>query len=179
MTFKMLKFLTDFLKKMLIINFLRRYPGPIENLPTDATVEYSKDATNVSNGNWSADWQGATAFRITVPVLPKAASIDFNVPFNIPDAIKSGDKVINIATGTGIYAGSEVEYDSNPATVLVENHSVQLTKTDEETKVALAGAVFELQDKAGKVLQKDLTTDKDGHILVENLVSRRVSIRRN
>ncbi|HHZ9472746.1 MSCRAMM family protein [Enterococcus faecalis] len=145
--------------------------GPIENLPTDATVEYSKDATNVSNGNWSADWQGATAFRVAVPVLPKAASIDFNVPFNIPDAIKAGDKVINIATGTGIYAGSEVEYDSNPATVLVETHSVQLTKTDEETKAALAGAVFELQDKDGNVLQKDLTTDKDGHILVENLPS--------
>ncbi|RXV47112.1 hypothetical protein CYQ27_04130 [Enterococcus faecalis] len=145
--------------------------GPIENLPTDTTVEYSKDATNVSNGNWSADWQGATAFRITVPVLPKAASIDFNVPFKIPDAVKSGDRIINIATGTGIYGGSEVKYDSNPATVLVESHSVQLTKTDEETKVALAGAVFELQDKAGKVLQKDLTTDKDGHILVENLAS--------
>nr|WP_258529381.1 SpaA isopeptide-forming pilin-related protein [Enterococcus faecalis] len=145
--------------------------GPIENLPTGTTVEYSKDATAATNGTWSADWQGASAFRVMIPAIESNTNIVFNVPFNIPDAVKSGNKILNIATGTGIYAGSNVNYDSNPATVLVESHSVQLTKTDEETKVALAGAVFELQDKAGKVLQKDLTTDKDGHILVENLAS--------
>lgn len=67
--------------------------GPIENLPTGTTVEYSKDATAATNGTWSTDWQGANAFRIIIPALESNTSIVFNVPFNIPDAVKTGDKV--------------------------------------------------------------------------------------
>ncbi|MGM0123993.1 hypothetical protein IGI37_001367 [Enterococcus sp. AZ194] len=46
---------------------------------------------------------------------------------------------------------------------------VVLTKTDETTKDALQGAVFELQDKAGKALQSGLTTDVSGKIAVDGL----------
>ncbi|WP_183108558.1 MSCRAMM family protein, partial [Brochothrix thermosphacta] len=44
-----------------------------------------------------------------------------------------------------------------------------LTKTDEKTGEALQGAVFELQDTDGKVLQSGLTTDASGKIAVSDL----------
>lgn len=47
--------------------------------------------------------------------------------------------------------------------------TIALTKTDEETGEALAGATFELQDSAGKVLQPSLVTDKSGKISFETL----------
>ncbi|WP_183117397.1 MSCRAMM family protein, partial [Brochothrix thermosphacta] len=44
-----------------------------------------------------------------------------------------------------------------------------LTKTDDKTGEALQGAVFELQDTDGKVLQSGLTTDASGKIAVSDL----------
>ncbi|WP_423363875.1 MSCRAMM family protein [Mycoplasma sp. P36-A1] len=46
---------------------------------------------------------------------------------------------------------------------------VQLTKVDEKSKAALKGAVFNLLDKDGKIIQKDLVTDENGIILVSDL----------
>ncbi|WGI19431.1 SpaA isopeptide-forming pilin-related protein [Latilactobacillus sakei] len=47
--------------------------------------------------------------------------------------------------------------------------SVILTKADNKTGETLQGAVFELQDQTGKVLQSGLTTDATGQIVVKNL----------
>ena len=47
--------------------------------------------------------------------------------------------------------------------------SVVLTKVDEKTGDVLQGAVFELQDQTGKVLQSGLTTDSGGKLAVDNL----------
>nr|WP_249316973.1 SpaA isopeptide-forming pilin-related protein [Bacillus sp. FJAT-50079] len=48
--------------------------------------------------------------------------------------------------------------------------SVILTKFDEDqSEVKLEGAVFELQDENGKVIQRGISTNADGEILVENL----------
>lgn len=47
--------------------------------------------------------------------------------------------------------------------------SVVLTKTDDKSGATLQGAVFELQDKDGKVLQSNLTTDADGKLTVDSL----------
>lgn len=46
--------------------------------------------------------------------------------------------------------------------------SIILTKTDEKTGKALSGAAFELQNAQGKVLEKELITDKSGKLLIEN-----------
>ncbi|AEA93498.1 hypothetical protein CVT43_04380 [Enterococcus faecalis OG1RF] len=46
---------------------------------------------------------------------------------------------------------------------------VILTKVDDKSGEALQGAVFELQDKDGKVLQNGLTTGKDGKLMVNPL----------
>ena len=49
--------------------------------------------------------------------------------------------------------------------------AVELTKQDADNDDApLAGAVFELQTADGRVLQSDLTTDKDGKISVKELL---------
>ena len=48
-------------------------------------------------------------------------------------------------------------------------NSVVLTKLDEKTAEVLQGAVFELQDQTGKVLQSGLTTDSGGKLAVDNL----------
>ena len=47
--------------------------------------------------------------------------------------------------------------------------SVILTKTDDKTGEVLQGAVFELQDKDGNVLQSGLITDESGKIAVNDL----------
>ena len=47
--------------------------------------------------------------------------------------------------------------------------SAVLTKVDEKTGDVLQGAVFELQDQTGKVLQSGLTTDSGGKLAVDNL----------
>ncbi|MEB7810216.1 prealbumin-like fold domain-containing protein, partial [Enterococcus faecalis] len=44
-----------------------------------------------------------------------------------------------------------------------------LTKTDKKTGEVLQGAVFELQDKDGKVLQSGLTTDASGKLALKGL----------
>ncbi|MBM7713839.1 putative surface anchored protein [Bacillus thermophilus] len=58
--------------------------------------------------------------------------------------------------------------------VIVDNElipgSVELIKVDHDNKeMTLAGAEFELQDAAGKVLQTGLTTNEDGKLIVKDL----------
>ena len=48
---------------------------------------------------------------------------------------------------------------------------VILTKTDAATGKALAGAVYELRDANGQILQTGLTTDDQGALTVENLAA--------
>ncbi|MDT2012590.1 MSCRAMM family protein, partial [Carnobacterium divergens] len=58
-------------------------------------------------------------------------------------------------------------------TIDVENSltpgSVLLEKTDGKTAELLEGAVFELQDETGKVLQKGLETDSSGKLAIDGL----------
>ena len=56
-------------------------------------------------------------------------------------------------------SGTEVGY----------NGSVELHKVDTITKKSLAGAVFDLENQSGKVLQSNLTTDSNGNLIVKNL----------
>ncbi len=51
---------------------------------------------------------------------------------------------------------------------LVDTGNVEITKVDKENKDALADAVFEIQDEAGRVVAK-ITTDKKGQAQVTNL----------
>ncbi|WP_166554448.1 MULTISPECIES: SpaA isopeptide-forming pilin-related protein [Clostridia] len=65
---------------------------------------------------------------------------------------------------------ADVEVVSVQATNELIRGAVELVKVDEDNQdKTLAGAVFELQDEAGKTLQEGLTTNKDGKIVVEDL----------
>lgn len=47
--------------------------------------------------------------------------------------------------------------------------SITLTKTDDVTGKALAGAVYELKDSTGKVITADATTDETGKLVISDL----------
>ena len=98
-------------------------------------------------------------------------------------------KINNLNPGT--YILTEIEapegyiLDSTPISFIIsgiENEVVQLTKTNElilggvvlnkkdaKTGDSLQGAIFELQDKDGKVLQNNLITDDSGKLAIEGL----------
>lgn len=66
-----------------------------------------------------------------------------------------------------------IDENNKVITVTKENTldtgTVELTKIDAITKVTLAGATFELQDKDGKDIQTGLTTDENGVLRVTDL----------
>lgn len=55
------------------------------------------------------------------------------------------------------------------ATNSLASGGVVLTKTDDQTGEGLAGAVFELQDKNGTVVQSGLSTDENGKLAIDGL----------
>nr|WP_258079044.1 SpaA isopeptide-forming pilin-related protein [Enterococcus durans] len=55
------------------------------------------------------------------------------------------------------------------ATNSLASGGVVLTKTDDQTGEGLAGAVFELQDKDGTVVQSGLSTDENGKLAIDGL----------
>lgn len=55
------------------------------------------------------------------------------------------------------------------ATNSLASGGVVLTKTDDQTGEGLAGAVFELQDKNGTVVQSVLSTDENGKLAIDGL----------
>src|SRR5690625_2110542 len=73
------------------------------------------------------------------------------------------DDPIPFEIGLGQDTKTEVTFE-NP----LSTGSVELLKVN-ENKDALEGAVFELQDEDGNTLQKDLTTDSDGKLFVDDL----------
>ncbi|MBC1707017.1 collagen binding domain-containing protein [Listeria welshimeri] len=66
-----------------------------------------------------------------------------------------------------------IDENNKVITVTKENTldtgTVELTKIDAITKVTIAGATFELQDKDGKDIQTGLTTDENGVLRVTDL----------
>lgn len=65
--------------------------------------------------------------------------------------------------------------ETTPVQVQKENTLIKggviLTKEDSEDGRVLAGAVFELQDEKGNILQKGLTTNESGRLEINDLVS--------
>ncbi|MDK1736161.1 hypothetical protein, partial [Dellaglioa algida] len=144
-------------------NFTTTLTGPIK-VAANAKVEYSKNATTANNGTWTSTWQDATSFKVTFPDMQKNDSFEINVPVHVPESVGNGDLSINMASGVAKLNGQELSYSSNKAeiNVNIQGGSVELIKYDNKTNKVLAGAVFELQDEKGKVLQSGLTTDIAG-----------------
>ena len=71
--------------------------------------------------------------------------------------------------GTGSGNGNGNEDDNNTTDENLGN--VKLTKTDAATGKALAGAIYELQDANGNVLEAGLKTDAEGVLTCSNLAA--------
>ncbi|WP_158159872.1 SpaA isopeptide-forming pilin-related protein, partial [Lactiplantibacillus plantarum] len=69
--------------------------------------------------------------------------------------------------GLGVDATADITYGGNGTAGMT--YTIELTKHDAATKAVLAGAVYELQDSTGKVIQTGLTTDSQGQLIVKNL----------
>ena len=97
-------------------------------------------------------------YQVTVPAADanQVNSWDNNVTLQSSQVTEDASHTINWG-GAGTGNGD------------VQNGSVILTKTDASNSSPLAGATFELLDASGNVIQKDLTTDTNGQIVVNNL----------
>ncbi|MGX6426617.1 SpaA isopeptide-forming pilin-related protein [Lactiplantibacillus argentoratensis] len=69
--------------------------------------------------------------------------------------------------GLGVDATADITYGGNGVSGMT--YTIELTKHDAATKAVLAGAVYELQDSTGKVIQTGLTTDSQGQLIVKDL----------
>ncbi|WP_125772430.1 LPXTG cell wall anchor domain-containing protein [Companilactobacillus furfuricola] len=97
-------------------------------------------------------------YQVSVPAADanQVNSWDNNVTLQSSQVTEDASHTINWG-GSGTGTGD------------VQNGSVILTKTDASNDSPLAGATFELLDASGNVIEKDLTTDTNGQIVVNNL----------
>ena len=106
---------------------------------------------------------------------------DINTPIYIEYKVSLSKNVSNSATtewknvgimnwngGSSAHTTAFVRHGGS-GTEVGYNGSVELHKVDEITKKSLAGAVFDLENQSGKVLQSNLTTDSNGNLIVKNL----------
>ena len=106
---------------------------------------------------------------------------DINTPIYIEYKVSLSKNVSNSATtewknvgimnwngGSSAHTTAFVRHGGS-GTEVGYNGSVELHKVDAITKKSLAGAVFDLENQSGKVLQSNLTTDSNGNLIVKNL----------
>lgn len=106
---------------------------------------------------------------------------DINTPIYIEYKVSLSKNVSNSATtewknvgimnwngGSSAHTTAFVRHGGS-GTEIGYNGSVELHKVDAITKKSLAGAVFDLENQSGKVLQSNLTTDSNGNLIVKNL----------
>ncbi|WP_283613665.1 SpaA isopeptide-forming pilin-related protein [Ligilactobacillus aviarius] len=106
---------------------------------------------------------------------------DINTPIYIEYKVSFSKNVSNSATtewknvgimnwngGSSAHTTAFVRHGGS-GTEVGYNGSVELHKVDAITKKSLAGAVFDLENQSGKVLQSNLTTDSNGNLIVKNL----------
>ncbi|WP_413318142.1 hypothetical protein AA0Z99_13290 [Agrococcus sp. 1P02AA] len=96
--------------------FPLRLAGPID-VPGGATVEYSRDATSADTGSWSADAEGATAFRVELGSVAAGATVDVELATPMPWDELAGAVATNDATASGTYAGAAASFTSTRASV--------------------------------------------------------------
>lgn len=96
--------------------------GPVTGVPPGAVIEYSADAASASTGTWSADPNGALAFRITVSALASGDSFTLIVPTAVMGDPVYGERADNVVTATGTYNAQAVQFTSNEASIDIVGH---------------------------------------------------------
>lgn len=91
--------------------------GPVTGAPAGATIEYSTDAVDATSGTWTTDPVNATAFRIVLDSMASGEEFTLIVPTTILGDPVYGQSTHNVASATGTYNGSAVQFESNKASV--------------------------------------------------------------
>ncbi|MFC4224496.1 DUF7507 domain-containing protein [Lysinibacter cavernae] len=117
--------------------------GPITGLPAGLQVEYSTDATDATSGTWSPNPAGATAFRITAPLLASEENLLIQVPTTIPQDSNASSQVSNNVQALATYSGSPSAFASNDAvmSVAAEPSFTLVKKTNGVVYGAAPGAI--------------------------------------
>lgn len=90
--------------------------GPVQGVPAGATVEYSTNATTATNGTWTTNPAGATAYRLNIPSYAPAQTFTLTFTVNVPSDL-TGESAVNNVTATGMYGGSSRNFTSPSAQI--------------------------------------------------------------
>ncbi|WP_075887936.1 LPXTG cell wall anchor domain-containing protein [Companilactobacillus crustorum] len=142
----------------------------LKKIDPDSKVNLSGATFNLLDSNGNVIKEGLVTSEngeISVDELP-AGDYSF-VETQPPAGYELNPTPINFTVIAG--QTTPVELDKfNVATTVVNNTgNVTLTKTDVTTNELLPGAVYDLLDSEGNIIQSNLITDKNGQITVTNL----------
>ncbi|MEG0704760.1 MAG: SpaA isopeptide-forming pilin-related protein [Carnobacterium sp.] len=124
--------------------------GAVFELQDSEGKQVQSTLTTDESGKISVNDLAPNAYQLVETKAPVGYQLDATpVPFKIG---KGQTEALKIA----------ITNRANPSSVL-------LTKVDSQTGTVLQGAIFELQDQSGKVLQRDLVTNASGKLAVSGL----------
>lgn len=155
-----------------------------DNVNYPETTEHLTDPADAQEPNWVtadqvSDWSKIHSFIVTLDdgawTTGETITLSFSMkaPSELPSDLTNPDNDDQTRAAWNSFAytanNSQVVEPERVGVVVDFVGSAVLTKTDSVSGDALQGAVFELQDKDGKVLQSDLATDESGKLTVNNL----------
>ncbi|MGO3732961.1 MAG: SpaA isopeptide-forming pilin-related protein [Vagococcus sp.] len=155
----------------------------VKDVVYPTTTEPLEDPINAENPNWLSedqvtDWTGIHSFMISMNKgeweSGETALLEFNM--KAPDTLDASLTDYKL-DDTSRAAWNSFAYTSNNSQVVepervgivVNQFEAELIKVDDKTGDVLSGAVFELQDSEGNVLESGLTTDESGKLSIDNL----------
>lgn len=142
--------------------------GPVTGAPAGSTVEYSVDATRVSEGTWTTDPTGATAVRVNIPSMATGDEATMVVPTSIPQGLLATDTATNDVTATGTYQGNVRSFVSNRAVITPEaSPAFEFVKTTNGVNYDQAPGA---QVAEGSQVEWTYTVTNTGNTILDNLV---------
>ena len=155
----------------------------VKNVDYPSTTTPMEDPSDVDIQPWLSedevrDWSKIHSFMVKLIdgywKEDEAVTLSFNMkaPDQLPDDITNPtiDEKERAAWNSFAYTSNNSQVvEPERVGVVVNIYKVELEKIDKTTKEKLSGAVFELQDSKGKVLQSGLTTDNTGKLSIANL----------
>lgn len=137
------------------------------NLPSEIKV------VNMS-GEEKTEFKMNEHFKVLIPMESLENSGNFNINANAKLETKPVMYGATTVPGTQDYALTGFMYEEVGSSIeenyLKNSTQISILKTDEETGEVLENVKFDLLDSEEEKLFEDLTTDKDGKILIENIM---------